>query len=384
MTETHRECSRCLLDTGDEAHLSFDENGVCDYCRSFDEAWVAIPTTERESEALLSPILDRLKTAGRNRRYDCLLGVSGGVDSTYLALLLKRWGVHPLVVHFDNGWNSELAVANIENLIRKLDFDLETYVVDWHDFRALQLAYLRASVVDIEVLTDHAIYGAMYSIARKHAIRYVISGVNVATEFVLPGSWNYDKLDDVNIKSIYRQYGTSKLTTYPFVDRRVRRSIKKSGIKTLRLLDLIVYDLSTAKREIETQLGWRPYEGKHFESVFTRFYQGYILPTKFGINKRKAHLSNLICSGQLTKEAALRELGKNIYSEEQASQDLAFVLKKLELSRQEFDDIMSLPARKHTEFDQIGSFFSRFPLATPLRPIWNRVRPLFKKPSTSG
>jgi len=364
------ECSRCILTNNDDPYISFDNEAVCNHCKGFDKAWVSIPKTTAESEILLSPIIEKIKTAGEGEKYNCLVGVSGGVDSTYLSLLVKDLGLRPLAVHFDNGWNSELAVKNIEQIISTLDIDLITYVIDWEDFKALQLAYLKASVVDIEVLTDHAIYGSMYKIANEQGIKYIISGVNIATESVLPYSWIYDKLDSVNIKSIYKIFGSKKINSYPFVDAKAKAFIRKSGIEIIRLLDMIPFNVKQAKCEITDKLGWKNYEGKHFESIFTRFYQGYILPRKFGINKRKAHLSNLICSGQMTRDEALQEMQEEIYSQSQIEEDMEFVLKKLQLSRKEFQQIMNLPVRRHRDFDVAGSFFSQYPVFKPLRPIW--------------
>lgn len=372
--KVYQECSRCILTTKDDAYISFDNDGLCNHCQSFDRQWVAIPKTQIESDKLLEPVIDKIKERGRGKKYDCIIGVSGGVDSTYISMLVKQMGLRPLAVHFDNGWNSELAVKNIEKIITSLDIDLYTYVINWEDFKKLQIAYLRASVVDIEVLTDHAIYGAMYKVANDKNIGTIISGVNVATESVLPYSWIYNKLDDINIKSIFKHFGKGKVETYPFVDKDARKNIKKSGVEIIRLLDLMVFDINIAKKEIQEKLGWISYEGKHFESIFTRFYQGYILPNKFGIDKRKAHLSNLICSGQMTKDQALLEMKETNYSELQVQEDVEFVLKKLGLSRSEFDVIMALPIRKHQEFDVGGSFFSHYPIFKPLRPLWKKLR----------
>lgn len=378
---THASCTRCILTGMDDALIEFDENGVCNHCRNFDAAWEPIPKTEEESRKLVGPLVERIKARGKGHAYDCLIGLSGGVDSSYIALLTKRHGLRPLAVHFDNGWNSELAVHNIERIVSKLGIDLVTHVIDWEDFRALQVAYLKASVIDIEVLTDHAIYGALFDIALKNDIKTIISGVNHATEGLLPYSWIYDKFDDVNIKDIYRKFGDgTRLTNYPFIDRARRKSLASSGIEFVRLLDLVVYKDAEARKAIAEELGWRDYGGKHHESIFTRFYQCYILPRKFGVDKRKAHLSNLICSGQITREQALSQLQTPVYSELQAEEDLEYVLKKLRLTREEFDRLMREPPRRHLDFDNYRSFFVKHPLFSPLRPVWRRfgrlMRPL--------
>lgn len=373
----HVACTRCIMSLADDPSMTFDDDGVCNVCRSFDTHFEALPKTEEESRALLEPVIERIRKTGEGKPYDCVIGISGGVDSTYIALLMRRFGLRPLAVHFDNGWNSELAVENIDRIVTKLDLDLVTYVIDWNDFRELQLAYLRSSVVDIEVLTDHAIYGALYEIAIKNDVRHIISGVNVATEDFLLKHWIYDKMDYINIQDIYRKHGNGKkLKNYPFLSGRRKRRIASSGIEIVPILNLLQFDVKQAREEIEREIGWRPYDGKHHESIFTRFYQGYILPRKFGIDKRKAHLSNLICSGQMTRDEALREFQQDVYSPEQREEDLEFVCKKLQLSREEFDEIMRQPRREHHEFATYRWFFARNPLLRPLLPLWRRYQRL--------
>lgn len=369
------ECCRCILTSKDDINLSLNGDGICNNCHSFDVAWKELPHAKEQVNSALESVLKTISSQKNSREYDCLIGVSGGVDSTYLAMLVSDLGLKPLAVHFDNGWNSELAVKNIESLVSKLNIDLITYVIDWNDFKALQLAYIRASVVDIEVLTDHAIYGALYKLAGKHNIKYIISGVNVATEHVLPNAWIYDKLDYINIQDIFDKYGDGrKLSNYPFVNKNIRRFIKSSGIEVIRLLDLVNFNHEMAKEEILKRVGWQAYEGKHFESIFTRFYQGYILPNKFGINKRKAHLSNLVCSGQLTRESALSQISTENYSSQQQQEDRDFVLKKLGLTDREFDEILCSPEQAHRNFYQLGSFFGHNKWARPLEKLWRKLR----------
>jgi len=374
MINTYKQCRRCILNGNDSKGISFDDSGLCNNCQQFDEKWQHIPKNQHESDLLIKPVIKRVKQDGEGRKYDCIIGVSGGVDSTYIAMLVKEMGLRPLAVHFDNGWNSELAVKNIEKIVSKLEIDLFTYVINWEDFKRLQLAYLRASVVDIEALTDHAIFGAIYKIAYEHDIKYIFSGSNVATEGFLPGDWVHNKNDFMNIKSIFKRYGNGKVSTYPFVDKSMRKKIAKYNIEVVSILDMIPFNIEQAKIDIHEKLDWTSYEGKHFESIFTRFYQGYILPRKFGIDKRKAHLSNLICSGQMTREQALQEMNKVIYSESQIQEDLEFVTKKLGLSISEFEEIMALPVRSHSDFDVEGSFFSHYPIFKPLRPLWRKYK----------
>lgn len=369
-----RQCVRCVLDTDDRAELTFDSAGLCHNCRWYDSTVAALPSTDADRNAAFRATVNRIREAGKHRKYDSILGVSGGVDSSYLAYLVAKEGLRPLVVHFDNGWNSELAVENIHRLVTKLGFDLYTYVIDWEEFRQLQLAYLRASVIDIEALTDHAIFGALYQLAIDHRIPFVLSGGNVASEGVLPYAWGFNKLDYVNIKDIHAKFGRGTIRTYPFVDKAMKRRIKQSGIEVVTLLDYVPYVYADVKETLTRELGWRDYGGKHYESIFTRFYQGYILPTKFGVDKRKAHLSSLICSGQMTKAEALCRLQAPPCDPECLAEDRRFVLKKLGLGDEEFDRLMSEPPRDHREFETEGSFFNYYPALKPLRPLWNVLK----------
>lgn len=371
------ECVRCVLTTQDRAEIDFDAAGLCNHCRSYDTQIARLPKTVELRDAEFRATISRIKDAGKGQAYDCIVGLSGGVDSSYLALTAKREGLRPLAVHLDNGWNSELAVRNIENIAKALNLDLHTYVIDWEEFRDLQLAYLRASVVDIEVLTDHAISVSLQKLALTNGIKFILSGNNVVTEGVLPYSWTYRKSDPVNIADINRKFGRTRITTFPLMDSRLRHSVERAGIETVMLLDLVPYNKADVKRVLANELGWVDYGGKHYESVFTRFYQTYILPQKFGIDKRKAHLSTLICSGQMTKAEALAELASPPDSPERIAADKQFVIKKLGLSEAEFDSIMRLPVRSHTEFEMEGDWFSRFPVARPLKPLWRVIRPAF-------
>jgi N-acetyl sugar amidotransferase len=370
-----RQCTRCILDTNDDPNMTFDDNGVCSHCYYYDKEERLFVRTGQEAEQMLQDIVSSVKEYGKNRKYDCLIGLSGGVDSSYVAYKAKQFGLRALCVHFDNGWNSELAVNNIHNIVNKLGYDLDTFVIDWEEFRDLQLAYLKASVIDIEAITDHAIYGTMFKIAKNNDIRYVLGGHNVATEGILPYHWTFNKKDYINIKSIHKAYGQKKLKTFPFLDRKMKKFIKNSGVEFVNYLNLMPYVKDDVKRFLEKELGWRDYGGKHYESIWTRFYQAYILPVKFGVDKRKAHLSTLVCSGQMTKAEALEEMKKPLYDEDQLKLDKDFVLKKLGLTEAEFDAIMKLPVRSHREFETEGSFFNYYPIFKPLRPLWRLIKP---------
>ncbi len=264
---------------------------------------------------------------------------------------MKNLGLRPLAVHLDNGWNSELAVMNVENIITKLGFDLYTLVVNWEEFKDIQLSYLKASVVDIEVVSDHAIFATMYKLAKEKSIGYIISGTNVVTEQIMPPSWLYKKMDFTNLKDIHSKYGNLKLKTYPTFN--FKKYVYYSAILKLSpisILNYVPYNKKEIKELIKKELDWRDYGGKHYESTFTKFYQAYILPQKFKIDKRKAHLSTLICSRQISKEEALKELQQPLYNPSELKEDTEYVLKKFGLTQKKFDEIMKLPIKKHEDF----------------------------------
>ncbi|MHC5115270.1 MAG: N-acetyl sugar amidotransferase [Planctomycetota bacterium] len=352
MPEPDREvCTACVMDRSDP-DIGFDADGVCNHCREATELLARLPQTDEEADARLHALAERIRRAGEGRPYDSLLGVSGGVDSSYVAYLARRLELRPLVMHFDNGWNSELAVKNINRLVERLGFDLSTYVIDWQEFRDLQRAFLAASVVDIEMLTDHAITASMFRIAREHGIRYVLSGANVATESGLPRAWVWNKLDFRNIKAIHRRFGAVKLSSFPSLPTWRWLLIRRLGIgfDFVEVLDHARFRKVDAIAELEREVGWRYYGGKHYESVFTKFYQAYILPVKFGIDKRRAHLSSLIRNGEMSRDEALAELDRPPYDPAELAEDRTYVLKKLGFTDDEFDAIMRAPVHAHDDY----------------------------------
>jgi N-acetyl sugar amidotransferase len=370
-----RVCSRCVMDSV-ATEIEFDDDGKCTYCRMYESQFRG-SLNETQSVGFEKVAAGISGMSGRGR-YDCIIGVSGGVDSTYVAWLAKKHGLRPLAVHFDNGWNSELAVKNIEETIRRLGIDLHTHVVDWEEFKDIQLSYFKAGVVDIEAVTDHGIFASLYHAARMHDIRTILSGVNTATEGILPYTWHHPKLDHVNLQSIHHTHGRRKIKTFPVMDNSFKKWARRAHLRSVNVLDYIDYQRDEAEATIEKELGWQPYGGKHYESIFTRFYQGYILPIKFGIDKRKAHLSNLICSGQITRDVALRELKDDPVAADVLEQDRAYVLKKLGFSEVEFDRLMREKPRLHRDYEFEGSVFHRYPALMPLRPLWRALKPLLR------
>lgn len=339
----YKVCNRCIMDTSDPG-IFFDELGICNHCNRYDrEVNRRIFKGDIAKKELLK-LVDEIKKAGRNKEYDCLVGVSGGVDSTYVAYLCKLHGLRPLAVHFDNGWNSELAVSNIEKTLDKLGIDLYTNVIDWEEFSDLQLAFLKASTPDGEIPTDHAIDSFLFKEAERRNIKYIISGMNFASESVSVPSWAYGHSDWKYISSIHKKFGKIKLINYPhYTLFDLFKWFFLKRIKLVSILNYIDYNKEEAKIIMQRDLSWVDYGGKHYESVYTRFFQGYILPKKFNIDKRRCHLSDLINSKQITKEEALIEIEKDGYDVKLFNQDYDFVLKKFELTKDEFGEIMSLP-----------------------------------------
>lgn len=348
----YRICTNCILDTIDDPNIHFDEEGVCNYCREYKQLFAQNKSLQgEERDKKLKELVSVIREAGEGKKYDCVIGLSGGVDSTYLAYFVKQQGLRPLAIHYDNGWNTELAVKNIENIVSRLGIDLLTYVNDWEEFADLQRSFFKASVIDIELLTDHAISAILFKTARQLNVKHIIMGSNISTESILPPHWYHWKQDALNITSIHRIFGKRKLRTFPllgFFELQYYQRVLK--IKTVSLLNYTDYIKEDAKRLITEKLDWRDYGGKHHESLFTRFFQSYILPVKFNVDKRKAHLSSLICSGQITREEALLELKKDIYDKDLLRHDKEYVLKKLDLTEDEFTRIMKMPVKQHTDY----------------------------------
>lgn len=344
-------CTRCIMDTSDP-EIEFDASGICNHCHSYDRG---IARELVRGEAGLSQLMkhaEEIRKAGRGKRYDCVLGLSGGVDSSYVAYLTKKvMGLRPLAIHMDNGWNSEVAVRNIENIVKILDLDLHTEVLDWEEFRRLQLALLRAGTPDSEIPTDHAIVATLYRQAARRGVGWIMDGTNLVTELMVPATWSHGHSDWRYIRNVNDLFGGAPLRTYPHYSayqgllwyRGMRR------IKRFCPLNFVDYNKAGAMRLMQEELGWEYYGGKHYESIYTRFYQGYMLPRRFNFDKRRPHLSCLVNSGQITRADALEEMAKPAIPPAQQAEDRAFVIKKLGITEAEFERILS--AERKTFWD---------------------------------
>ena len=349
----YQRCTRTIMDTTDP-DIWFDDNGVSSHALNFDASLATMVHRAQAGERLpeLQELVAQIKSAGEGKPYDCVIGISGGVDSSYLALQAVKLGLRPLAVHFDSGWNSELAADNIHNLVTRLNLDLYTHVVDWREMKDLQLSFFKASVANADTPTDHAFSWVAYTQAAKYGIKYILSGANFASESVLPAAWGYDAGDATHVKAVQKRFGSVKLKTYPLMGL-VNRNLwypEVRRIKTVDLLNYMPYFSSEAKAAITEELGWRDYGGKHYESVFTRYFQGYYLPTKFGYDKRLAHYSSLILSEQMTRDEALELMATTNYPDELRRQDHEFIAKKLGVSVAELEAIYELPPVDYTAF----------------------------------
>lgn len=334
------------------ADITFDASGVCNYCTEAHARIAREHFAGEEHRGRLESLVEDVKRSGRSRPYDCVIGVSGGVDSSYVAYLVKReLGLRPLAIHFDNGWNSDLAVANIERLLKALDIDLVTHVVDWDEFRDLQLAFLKAGVANCETPTDHGIIALLYRMAAKHGVRYILHGGNLSTESIMPATWMEDPLDLRFLRAVHSRFGTRSLRTFPTMGYPwLAYYTFLRGIRYVGVLNYRPYDKAAAMQFLEQQLGWRRYEGKHFESIYTRWFQGYFLPRKFGMDKRRPHYASLIVSGQMTREAALEALELPPYDPKLAEEDVQYIRRKFELSEHDFEEIMRPLRRGPTHY----------------------------------
>jgi N-acetyl sugar amidotransferase len=339
------------MDNAYDPNISFDGEGRCNYCTDYFAQKKDADNKKTYDFSQIEPLIKKIKQEGKGKKYDCIVGVSGGTDSAYLVYKAVELGLRPLAVHYDNGWNSETATQNIEMLLKNLNVDLFTYVNDWEEFRDVQLSFFKAGVIDIELITDHAITAILFKTAIKKNIRFVLQGHNESSESILPEAWYHFKHDGLNIKSIHKKYGTKTIKTLPimtFFEEYYYFKFRK--LTPVLLLNYIDYNKIEAQKILTEKFGWRTYGAKHNESIFTRFYQNYILPVKFNVDKRKAHLSSLICSSQISRDEALKELSIDVVNSHQTKEDKEYVLKKFGVSEDVFDGWMKEKPISHFAF----------------------------------
>ncbi|MBI2269189.1 MAG: N-acetyl sugar amidotransferase [Bacteroidetes bacterium] len=351
-------CKRCIMDDARPGTF-FDENGYCNHCSEYINKTSKRAYQGEQSDKKLNSIFNKIKESGKGKRYDCLIGISGGVDSCYAAYLAKKNGLRVLTMHLDNGWDSDTSVKNIKYVIDKLGFEYESFVLDWEEFRDLQLSFLKASVPDMENPTDCAIIGSLHKTAVQYGIKYIISGGNYATEGFLPKFFQYNAKDSKYIRAIQKIFGSKPLKTYPFFNWKMEFYYKLvKGIRIVYPLNYVNYSKKESQQLLEKEFTWKYYGGKHYESIYTRFVQGYILPNKFNVDYRKITLSMQIINGEITRDNALEQLKEKPYSEEKSKEDMIYVCKKLGISTDEFNKIMELPPKTYLDYPNEEKFLN--------------------------
>ena len=347
-------CCNCIMDTSD-SNIVFDSRGRCDYCNNFHDNILPNWHPDERGARELAPVIDRIKRDGRSKDHDCLIGISGGVDSSYLTYLAKvKFGLRPLLFHVDGGWNSQQAVNNIEKLVDGLGVDLHTEVVNWLEMKDLQLAFFKAGVPHLDTPQDHAFFAGLYNFAAKNHFKYILTGANYSTECVRePLQWHYHASDLRQLRDIHRRFGAQPLRTFPLADilkfKLYYRFVK--GVRVVKPLNHVHFIKEDAMNELVDKFGWQKYAHKHYESRFTRFYEGYWLPRKFGYDKRRAHFSSLILTGQLTRQQALDKIALPAYDPETVAQDFEYIATKLGLAVSELQALMDAPNHSYRDYD---------------------------------
>lgn len=359
-------CKRCLMDSSDYS-VQIDADGFCNYCSDFLKKDMQTYQMKR-CDIKFANIIEKIKKSGKGKKYDCIVGVSGGVDSCYSAHIANEYGLRILIVHVDNGWNSEVADRNIQLMVNKMGVDYEKFVLDREEFSDLQIAFLKASVPDIENPTDVAILGGLHQVAIKYNIKYIISGGNYETEGFTTRYIQYDSKDSLYIKAIHKKFGTKKLKNFPFFDWKQELYCKLfKGIRMVYILNYLPYSVEDAISILKNNYGWDYYGEKHHESIFTKLVQGYILPKKFNIDYRKRTLSMQILKGKISRDEALIEINKSTYNEQKIQEDIIYITHKLGITLEEFNSIMSLPPKYYFDYPNnekwlefIYKFYNKF------------------------
>ena len=353
MNREYQICTNCVMDTTD-SKITFDEKGVCDHCNTYYTDILPKWHTDERGHKALEEIILKIKKEGEGKDFDCLMGMSGGIDSSYLLyVMVKKYGLRPLVFHVDAGWNSQIAVNNIERLVDGLGLDLYTEVINWEEMKDLQLAFFKSGVSHIDAPQDHSFFATMYKFASKHNIKHILTGGNYSTECVRnPLEWMYYQSDSIQLRDIYKKYGTGKLKDYPVSNilwHKIYLPYIK-GIKLIKPLDYIPYDKDKAMQLLVDKFGYQKYPQKHFESRFTRFYESYWLPKKFGYDTRKVQYSSLILTKQMTREDALEKLKYPAYDPETIMQDFEYIATKLGISKEELQSYMDAPNKTYKDY----------------------------------
>lgn len=358
----YQQCTHCVMDTTD-SKITFDKNGVCDFCNDFEKN--ILPNWKpMEDNPELERVAAEIREAGKGKKYDCIIGLSGGVDSSYLCYIAKeKMHLRPLAFVVDTGWNLNVADKNIEQIVSKVGIDMHKEVIDWEEMKDLQVAFFKSQVPYQDLPQDHAIFASLYNYAVENDIKYVLTGANNATEYLRPPiEWVYQN-DLVLIRDIHKKFGTNKLKTFPTCGMLKYRLYYPyfKGMKRVAPLNMVPYDKTNIQKFLVEELGWQAYEEKHYEDRFTRWYEGYYLPYKFGYDKRKCYLSNLILTGEITREEALKELERQPYTNELIKEDTEYIANKLGLS---IDELKNLVEGENKTFEDYKNSFWMIQLGT--------------------
>lgn len=359
--KAHQICTNCVMDTTD-SKIIFNDKGVCDHCNTYYKDILPKWHTDEKGHQALEEIIVKIKKEGEGKDFDCLMGMSGGIDSSYLLyVMVEKYDLRPLVFHVDAGWNSQIAVNNIERLVDGLGLDLYTEVINWEEIKDLQLAFFKSGVSHVDTPQDHSFFATMYKFASKHKIKHILTGGNYSTECIRnPLEWMYYQSDSIQLKDIYKKHGTGKLKDYPITNilwHKVYLPYIK-GIKLIRPLDFIPYNKDEAMQLLVNKFGYQKYPQKHFESRFTRFYEGYWLPMKFGFDTRKVQYSSLILTNQMTRKEALKNLSKPAYDPKTIKQDFEYIATKLGISAEELQSYMDAPNKTYKDYKSQDSIYN--------------------------
>ena len=357
----YRICTNCIMDTTDSM-ITFDENGVCDHCNGFYKDILPNWHTDERGQQALQKIVEKIKKEGKGKEFDCIMGVSGGIDSSYLTYIAKeKLGLRPLVFHVSTGWDTQFAVNNIEKLVDGLGLDLYTEVIDWEEMKDLQLAYFKSGVPHIDAPQDHACFAVVYKFASKYRVKYILTGGNYSTECIRnPMEWMYYQSDLTQLKDIHKKFGQRPLKNFPLTSilwhKVYLRYIK--GITVVKPLDYVPYIQKDAIQLLVDRFGWQEYPQKHFESILTRFYESYWLPKKFGYDTRKVQYSSLILTKQMTREEALEKLSHPAYDEEKIAHEFEYIATKLGISADELQGYMDAPNKSYKDYKSQQAIYS--------------------------